>query len=201
MAEIANDRPDFVDIRQKWDDRYTALHPVARRQPTDFARFCTGYLPKTGYALDIAAGAGRHTIMLAQHGLWVDAVDISWEGLRLARQRSALDGVTGKVQFIAANVERGWLPRRQYQIILVSYFLYRPLMPLIKSRLAPGGWLVYETFTLEQLQKSYHRGSKRADLYLQPGELYDIFSEFTVHHYDEGDHRNRMTAQLLARKP
>jgi tellurite methyltransferase len=198
---VNDNLPASLPPRQKWDKRYAAMHPASNHEPTPFAQYCSRHLPETGHALDIAAGAGRHSIMLAGQGLTVDSVDISWEGLRLARQRSAAAGVGDNIQFIAANVERGWLPRRVYQVIFVSYFLYRPLLPLIKARLASGGWIVYETFTIEQLNKPYHHGSKRRELYLQPGELYNAFADFKIHHYDEGDHRNRMTAQLLARKP
>jgi SAM-dependent methyltransferase len=152
--------------------------------------------------LDIAAGAGRHTIALAQHGLQVDAVDISGEGLRLARTRAVAAGLTpGKqVRFIIANLERAWLPRQNYDVILVSFFLHRPLFPLIKARLRPGGWLIYETFTVEQARLSTGRTFRRNFL-LEPGELRKRFSDFEILSYTEGLHRNKATAQLLARKP
>lgn len=190
-----------LSTRAKWDRRYLALHPAARREATPFVQFCMPQLPTSGYALDIAAGAGRHSILMAQHGLQVDSVDISWEGLRLAHRRSVEAGVAERILNIVANVERGWVPQRQYDVILVSFFLCRPLFSLIKIRLRPGGWLVYETFTVEQLSQPYHRSSGRRDFYLQPDELRSAFSDFVIHFYDEGNHRNRITAQLLAQKP
>ena len=71
---------DRLPSRQRWDHRYASLPPKARLEPTAFVAACLPKLPGRGWALDIAAGAGRHTIALAQHGLQVEAVDISGQG-------------------------------------------------------------------------------------------------------------------------
>ena len=188
-------------VRQKWNRRYAQLQLYNRQKPTVFVTNCLAQLPSVGHALDIAAGAGRHTLALAAHGLDVDAVDISWQGLKLAQQQVKTAGAIDQVQFIVADVERVWLPHRTYDVISVTYFLCRELFPLIKNRLRPGGWLLYETFTTAQLCKPYHRGSKRERFYLQPNELVEAFSDFSIVFYDEGDHQNKATSQLLARKP
>ena len=79
---------------------------------------------------------GGTALALAQHGLQVDAVDISGQGLHLAQQRTIEAGLTpAQIRFIMADLERPWLPQRGYEVILVSFFLYRPLFPLIKERL------------------------------------------------------------------
>ncbi|RMF01087.1 MAG: class I SAM-dependent methyltransferase [Chloroflexi bacterium] len=187
--------------RKKWDTRYAALHPAARLEPSPFVQASLPRLPAGGPALDIAAGAGRHSLALARRGFVVDAVDISWQGLRLAQQRAATTGLSDRVRCIVGDVEHGWLPRQNYAVILVSYFLYRPLFPLIHERLLPGGWLIYETFTLTQLDQPYHPGSTREEFYLRPNELRHAFAGLTVVTYHEGRHQDRFTAQLLARKP
>lgn len=183
--------------RQRWDDRYAAFLPQERQEPTPFVAACLPKLPQHGWALDVAAGAGRHSLALARHGLQVDAVDISSQGLRLAQQRAIKAGLT--IRFILADLERLWLPRRNYDVILVSFFLYRPLFPLIKTRLQPGGWLVYETLTAEQKFRS-NRQPTRPDFLLRPGELRAAFADFEILFYAEVDHDQRATAQLLARK-
>jgi tellurite methyltransferase len=189
---------DFDDgPRRRWDERYATLSPQKRREPTPFVRACLPHLPPSGWALDVAAGAGRHSLALAQHGLAVDAVDISGYGLRLAQQRAQIAGLS--LGLIAADVERPWLPHRRYDVILVSFFLHRPLFGLIKNRLKPGGWLVYETYTTAQLLQPHHP-PMRPDFLLQPGELKATFADFKIFLYDEGEHSRRMTAQLLAQK-
>ena len=42
-----------------------------------------------GRALDVATGAGRNALFLAEHGYRVDAVDVSEEALAIARDRAA----------------------------------------------------------------------------------------------------------------
>jgi SAM-dependent methyltransferase len=162
---------------------------------------CLPQLPRQGYALDIAAGAGRHSLALAQHGLRVDAIDISPQGLRLAQQRALEAGLAPGTDlcFIVADLERPWLPRRCYDVILVSYFLYRPLFALIKAQLRPGGWLVYETLTLDQKFGPSHQPT-RLDFLLQPQELKEAFADFEILFYAEINQNQRATAQLLARK-
>ncbi len=188
--------------RQKWDERYTSLPSKPRRGPTPFVQFCLPQLPGSGRALDVAAGSGRHSIALARHGLTVDALDISWEGLRLTRQFAAQAGLPPEqLRCLALDLERGWLPAQRYAVVLVSYFLWRPLLEVIKNRLLPGGRLVYETFTVAQLAQPHHRGSARPEFYLNPQELRAAFAGFDILFYAEGDHNGRCTAQLLAQKP
>jgi len=193
---------DRLPSRQRWDHRYASLPPEARTEPTPFVTSCLVHLPARGRALDVAAGAGRHAVALARRGLHVDAVDISWQGLRLARQRAISAGVepVGQVRLIVADIERPWLPHAQYELILISFFLHRPLFSLIKDRLQPGGWLAYETFTIGQKIGPNNRPI-RQELLLKPGELKAAFSDFEILLYDEDEHNGKVTAQLLARKP
>lgn len=188
-------------LSSTWDERYAAFAPEDRREPSRFVAACLPQLPQHGYALDIAAGAGRHSLALAQHGLHVDAVDRSRQGLRLAQQRAVEAGLKpGKdLCLIVADLERPWLPRRDYDVILVSFFLCRPLFPLIRARLRPGGWLVYETLTIHQTFGP-DRQPARPDFLLQPQELKDAFADFELVFYDEVNQNQRATAQLLARK-
>lgn len=187
--------------RQRWDERYANFAPQERGEPTPFVKTCLPQLPRQGSALDVAAGTGRHSLALAQHGLQVDAVDISAQGLHIAQQRALAAGlIPGRqIRFIQADVERPWLPRRRYEVILVSFFLYRPLFPLIKAGLQPGGWLVYETLTVAQTFESGHQPTRR-DFLLEYQELKQIFADFEILFYAEVNQNQRATAQLLARK-
>ena len=194
--------PRRVPSRRRWDHRYATLHPEARLEPTPFVASCLPKLPVRGLALDIAAGAGRHAIALARRGLQVDAVDISWQGLQMARRRASKAGLTAgkQIHFIVADVERPWLPRRGYDVIVVSFFLHRPLFPLIKEQLLPGGWLVYETITIGQTSKINGQPIRR-ELLLKRDELREAFSDLEILFYAEDNSNNKATAQLLARKP
>lgn len=161
---------------------------------------CLPKLPQQGQALDIAAGAGRHSLALARRGLQVDAVDISCHGLWLARQRALAASLSRQIRFIVADIERPWLPHAVYDVILVAFFLHRPLFPLIKARLKPGGWLVYETF-IAGSDTSPEGHPLRRDFLLEPDELNDAFADFEIRFYAENQDRAKTTAQLLAQKP
>lgn len=189
-----------VSDRRRWDHRYATLKPGQRTEPVPFLVSSLQQLPARGYALDVAAGAGRNSVALAAHGLTVDAVDVSWQGLRrtlaLARRR----GVS--INPIVLDLSRGWLPQRRYDVVVNTFFLLRDLIPAIKSVLKPGGWLVFETLTVAQLDITPQRFRDRDCHYLlKPGELRQLFSGFVVLDYWEGTEGARATARLLARKP
>jgi SAM-dependent methyltransferase len=184
--------------RQRWDQRYASMGPDERTEPTSFLVACLPHLPASGHALDVAAGTGRNSVALAAHGLTVDAVDVSWQGLRramsLAWQRQA------SINPVVLDLQRGWLPPRRYDVVVNSFFLLRDLLPPIRAALKPGGWLVFEALTLAQLEITPQHGTDRRYL-LRPGELHRLFEGFAILSYWEGIEGSRATARLLARKP
>jgi tellurite methyltransferase len=183
--------------RERWDERYATLEPERKRTPTPFVAACLTHLPQRGYALDVAAGNGRNSVLLAQHGLQVDALDISWHGLRKALEQAAEKQVA--LNAVVVDLKRGWLPPRQYDVVVNSYFLLRELIPTIKAAVKPGGWVVFETFTRHQLKLTPHRFTTDKHL-LASGEAPDLFADFDVVHYWEGEEGDKATARLLVRK-
>ena len=119
-----------------------------------------------GAALDLACGSGRHSRFLAGLGFQVCAID------RDPRALDALGGVTG-VTVRHADLENGaWpLDGLQFDGIVVTNYLHRPLFPRILDALAPDGALIYETFAAgnERFGKP-----SNPDFLLQPGELLDV---------------------------
>jgi hypothetical protein len=118
-------------------------------------------VPVGGTALDVAAGAGRHSRLLLAHGLKVTALDIDPD-----RQPDA-PGLSKR----RADLERGdpWpLGRERFDLVLVTNYLHRPILPDIVAAVAPGGLLFYETFALGN--ERFGRPSN-PDFLLRPGEL------------------------------
>jgi SAM-dependent methyltransferase len=121
-------------------------------------------VPKAGPVLDLAAGGGRHSRYFLDLGHPVTAVD---------RDVSRLTGLAG-AEIIAADLEDGspWpLDGRRFAGIVVTKYLFRPLLPRIAAALGPGGVLIYETFSLGQ--ERHHKPRNPAHL-LRPGELLDF---------------------------
>ena len=182
--------------RQRWDRRYAASHPTVNKAMMPLLATWLPRLPRRGLALDVAAGAGRHSLALARHGLRVHALDISWQGLRLLRARAV---PPLEIRPLVIDLRRGWLPEASYRVIVNFLYLERALWPAMARRLAPGGWLIVETFTVEQRRLAPGKYI-RPEFLLEPGELRAAFSFLEIVHYAEGVHNGKATAQLVARK-
>jgi SAM-dependent methyltransferase len=139
---------------------------LARADVLDVAR---------GQVLDLAAGAGRHSRALAAMGYAVVAVDRDLDGFA-----EPPPGVT----LLKADLELNPWPfaNQQFAGVVVTNYLYRPLLPFIVAAIAPGGILIYETFAIGNEQ--FGRPS-RADFLLQPEELLDaVHGELQVIAYE-----------------
>jgi SAM-dependent methyltransferase len=132
--------------------------------------------PAGGTVLDVACGAGRHMKWFAGRGHAVTGVDVSAEALATA-------GQYGEV--IQADIENGPWPfaQRRFDAVVVTHYLWRPLLPAIAAAVAPGGVLIYETFAAgnETVGKP-----SRADFLLQPGELLAAAQGLRVVAYEDG---------------
>jgi len=117
--------------------------------------------------LDVACGGGRHTRWLAARGHPVTAVDR--DGAALAALAAESVG-GGPVELVEADLENApWpLPGRRFGAVVVTNYLWRPLMPALLASVADGGALIYETFAAgnETVGKP-----SRPDFLLRPGEL------------------------------
>jgi SAM-dependent methyltransferase len=133
-------------------------------------------LAAEGRVLDLACGGGRHAKWLAERGHRVTGVD---------RDARSLSGLERWCEVIVADIESGpWpLADRQFDTVLVANYLWRPLLPQVVHSLAPGGWLIYETFAAGQ--ETVGRPS-RPDFLLQPGELLRVAAGLRVIAYEHG---------------
>ena len=129
-----------------------------------------------GSVLDVAAGSGRHTAWLATRGHRVTAID---------RDAAAMATLSHIAEAFAVDLEIApWpLPGRTFDAVVVTNYLWRPLLPALKDSLAPGGTLLYETFAAGN--ESVGRPS-RPDFLLAPGELLAAAAGLRIVAYEDG---------------
>lgn len=184
------------------------------------ARFLQGHiarLPRPGktrppLVLDVAAGRGRNSLYLATRGFAVEAIDRDEEALAqladLAKQRRLPNVTVRTLDLEAHPTLPPDLPKERYDVILVFFYLHRPLFPVLLQALKPGGVLVYETFLIDNHLRYQH--PRRREFCLEHNELLRLTAGLRVLHYDEGEHGEGlghgshpgpcMTAQLLAQR-
>ena len=129
-----------------------------------------------GTVLDVACGSGRHVRYLAAQGFRVTGVD---------RDGAALLPLHRHAEIIQADLEAGAWPLgdRQFDAVVVTNYLWRPLWPRLLASLAPGGVLVYETFATGQ--QTIGRPSREAFL-LQRRELLNLSASLHTVAFEDG---------------
>src|SRR4029079_18234554 len=85
-----------------------------------------------------------------------------------------------------------------YALVLVTHYLHRPLFPALVRAVAPGGWLLYETFTTAQTALGK---PTNPDFLLRPGELPGLVAPLEVVRQREGEFEGRFVASVAARRP
>ncbi|MBI1943778.1 MAG: class I SAM-dependent methyltransferase [Betaproteobacteria bacterium] len=127
-----------------------------------------------GTVLDVACGRGRHAKLFLERGLKVVAIDRKPQDIPGAR-------------FVQADLEDGspWpLPGEKFEGIVVTNYLYRPLLSIVNDSLAGNGILIYETFMVGN--ERFGRPSN-PEFLLHPGELLEAFRGLRVLGFEEGE--------------
>ena len=142
----------------------TAPPAHAPAPPSDWVVRWASLLPPAARVLDVACGHGRHVRWLAAAGHRVTAVD---------RDATLLAPLADTAAIVQADLEADpWpLPGQLFDAVVVTNYLWRPLIPALRDAVAPGGLLIYETFA--QAHAALGR-PRRAEFLLAPGELIDV---------------------------
>lgn len=134
--------------------------------------------------LDVACGFGRHLRWFFERNHPVAGVDRSQDAINtIASELSHPD--RARPGLLCADIENGPWPYadQAFGAVVVTNYLWRPLLPAILAAVGPGGMLIYETFAAgnETVGKP-----SRADFLLQPGELLQVCSGLRVIAYEDG---------------
>ncbi|MDL2338491.1 MAG: class I SAM-dependent methyltransferase [Pseudomonadota bacterium] len=159
---------------------------------SDWVRRWSHLVPTQGTVLDLACGSGRHTRWFHERGCAVTAVD---------RDAIALRGLQEVARTVLADLEgQPWpLPGERFGAVVVTHYLWRPLLPDVARSVAESGVLIYETFAAGNASVGK---PSNPDFLLRPGELLQFSSEhgLRVVAYEDGfaRHPDRYIQRLVA---
>ena len=208
---VASPVTGMPDPRSLWEERFGAAEYVFGTEPNGFLQARVGDLP-AGRALCLAEGEGRNAVFLAQSGWDVASVDLSQAGvaktLRLAAERGVeVDATQGDL----ATFDLG---EEQWDVI-VSIFAHVPppvrrdLHRRVASALAPGGVLLLEAYTPDQVGRGTG-GPPVAELTMTLDGLRDELAGLELLHGEElerevveghGHNGTGAVVQVIARRP
>jgi SAM-dependent methyltransferase len=155
--------------------------PHGTESPSAWVQRWSHLVTPGGVVLDVACGHGRHARWFYQRNHPLALVD---------RAQAAIDSIATWIpaeacEAVVADIENGPWPfaGRQFTAVVVTNYLWRPLFPTLLASLAPGGVLIYETFT--QGNETVGKPS-RPDFLLRRGELLEVCGGLRVVAFEDG---------------
>ncbi len=153
-------------------------------------------VPQTATVLDVACGSGRHVGWFVRRGAQVTGVDRDAAVIDALRAEAGIE-----TELVVADIEQGpWpLADRRFDVVLVTNYLWRPLLPTLVESVADGGLLIYETFA--DGHQAYGRPTNPNYL-LRPGELLEVSNGLVTIAYEHGllDDPPRFIQRIVARR-
>lgn len=192
------------DQAKRFDRVYRADDQTYGTEPSrELIRYVEQCVRHGGRALDLAAGLGRDTLALAQHGLHVTAVDVAEEGLRHLEEQARERGLGDRVAVVVQDLAAFAYPIKEFEVIVATTAFdhierdkSREVLPKIAAALTDTGVLYAEVHTTEDPGSPTGFGreldapvSETADAiahYFEPNELLTMVSKhLRIVHYEE----------------
>lgn len=179
-----------------WDQHYTSID-IGDARVADVLSMNEHLLTGHGRALDYACGTAANGRWLEERGYEVRA----WDNSRVVVDKLSVFSQQNDLRLTAELHDLEQMHPEQpndFDLVVCSFFLYRPTIDMIPLLLKSGGLLFYQTFCGSQLQG---RGPTSPAFRLKTGELLDMFSDMQILYYREdgafGQGVNSMSDQAL----
>lgn len=179
-------------VAQKWDDKYASATLQTPANPCFVLKQHSRLLPFSGRALEVACGLGGNARFLAQCGLKTQAWDISDTALTLLNNWASIHKLP--IEPLITDLEQMILPYQQFDVIVVSRYLDRNLLPQLANALKSKGLLIYQTF----LAPVHASAPSNPNFYVQPGEFNYVWPDLNTLVYGEGwlDDENNLVGDI-----
>jgi len=164
--------------KAEWEARFRARESPGAPEPAVVEMMP---LLARGLALDVAAGSGRHSLLLARSGFRVVAIDYAEAGLRVMQASARADRLA--IWPIMADLGNFPLPRQRFDAVLNVNFLDRALVPRLIASLKPAGAIFFDTFLVDQAEIGHPRNP---DFLLRHYELREMLAGMELARYREG---------------
>jgi len=165
-------------MQNQWDERYARQEYIYGTEPNKFLKEQL-FLLKPGRILFPAEGEGRNAVFAASLGWKTDAFDQSVEGQKKALKLATHKGVTINYYIQSLN---DWNPEPDQYDCIALIFVHLPdglrqqVHNAVVRALKPGGILLLEAFTLNQLPRT-SGGPKTAELLFLEEQITSDFKD------------------------
>lgn len=199
-SSASSPEPTPENERDCWNRKYSEARVASSLLPDPFlpwafSKYILPLFPHGGSALDLAGGAGRHAIWLAQQGWEVMLIDISETGVEQSRVNAR--SLAAHINFVVDDLTQFKASQTQFDVVTAFFYLERKIFSEIVEAVRPGGLLVYKTYT--EKQANLGSGPKDPRHLLKQDELLQLTGVLRTLHYREVV-AGRATAELVARK-
>jgi len=174
--------PGTDNDSDKWDAIYNSKKLSEDFSPAYILKKFHHLLPAEGKALDLASGLGANALFLAQHNMESHAWDISSAAIEhlISSAKKLNLNINTEVRDVVAQPPKA----NSFDVIVVSHFLDRQIIPHIISALRENGLLFYQTFTMARVQDI---GPSSEKYRLGKNELLDLCKDLdTIVYREEG---------------
>jgi tellurite methyltransferase len=179
-----------------WNERYKRGEHADEKPDAIVLRFASSLAP--GRALDLACGAGRHAIWLAEQGWSVTAVDRSTEAIDILKQRASARGVVVDARFADLERREFLIEAESFDLIVVCKYLQRNFFPAIRQGIRIGGMAIA---VIAMVDNDPSIKPMNPAFLLEPGELRREFDGWRIVWDFEGKPENerwRSRAEIVA---
>ena len=184
--------------KERWNKIFSNPVPPFVNKPNQFLTEMVR-ARKPGTAVDVGMGQGRNAIFLAQQGWDVTGVDISDEGIRVAKEQAAKLGV--KLNTVLQDADQFDFGKERWDLVagMFVHSIITRNAARIREGLKPGGILVVEGYLNDDPQRPFG---------YQSGELLKAFEGFRILRYEEttgpadwARGKEAALVRMLAQKP